>query len=148
MVDKTISDLYTDNPITGLADGDLIEAEQSSTSGGTTFGDVFTYVQSKTFTAAKLQRYSETTAAATSAIDRADGGRQTLTLTADVTLTITMSNGEDMELTILNGDTWTVTWPAGDWLGGSLPVLGAKTRVIVDKDSAGTLNFSLVGDYS
>lgn len=148
MVDKTITDLRTDNPVTAITDATLLEVEDASTSGGSTFGDVFTYVNGKTFTGPVLQRYSETTAAATSAIDRADGGRQTLTLTADVTLTITMSNGEDMELTILNGDTWTVTWPAGDWLGGSLPVLAAKTRVVIDKDSTGTLNFSLVGDYS
>ena len=125
MVDKTISDLYTDNPITGLADGDLIEAEQSSTSGGTTFGDVFTYVQSKTFTAAKLQRYTETVATGSASLDRADGGIQTFTMTANITLSVTISAGESLTFHLSGGDTYTVTWPTMTWVGGSAPTLTA-----------------------
>lgn len=46
----------------------------------------------------ELKRYKETVASATSAIDRANGGIQTYTMTANTTFTIAINAGESLTL--------------------------------------------------
>jgi len=67
-------------------------------------------------------------------VDPANGTVQTLALSANVTLTESLATGQAVRLLITNGDTYTVTWPAGiEWVGGSAPTLTAKDLVTLEK---------------
>ena len=122
MVDVTITDLTAGGAV---ADADLFEGEQSASSVKITAGQIFTYINGKTFTSPVLQRYSETVATGSASLDRADGGIQTFTMTADITLSVTISDGESLTLHLSGGDSWAVTWPTMTWVGGSAPTLTA-----------------------
>ncbi|WP_067986239.1 hypothetical protein [Neptuniibacter pectenicola] len=77
----------------------------------------------------EIKRYKETVATASSAIDRADGGIQTYTMTANTTFTIAINAGESLTLHLSAGDTYTATWPAMTWVGGSAPTLTAVDAI-------------------
>lgn len=67
---------------------------------------------------------TETTHTASSAsFDRADGGIQEYTLTADETVSVTIDDGQSMTIHLTDGDAHTVTWPTMTWVGGSAPTL-------------------------
>ncbi len=75
---------------------------------------------------ADLATLTETVhAAASGALDRANGGIHTLTLTADETLSVTINEGQSLTLHLEGGDTYTVTWPTMTWVGGAAPTLTA-----------------------
>jgi len=73
----------------------------------------------------ELKRYNETVATGSATLDRADGGIQTFTMTANITLAVTIAAGESLTFHLSAGDTYTVTWPTITWVGGSAPVLTA-----------------------
>ena len=73
----------------------------------------------------ELKRYNETVATGSATLDRADGGIQTFTMTANITLAVTIAAGEALTFHLSAGDTYTVTWPTITWVGGSAPVLTA-----------------------
>jgi len=76
-------------------------------------------------TSLELQRYNETVAAGSATLDRADGGIQTFTMTANITLAVTIAAGESLTFHLSAGDTYAVTWPTMTWVGGSVPTLTA-----------------------
>ena len=59
------------------------------------------------------------------ALDAGNGGIQTKTLTANTTLTDSLTAGQSMTLMIDDGSAYTITWPTITWLvsGGSAPTL-------------------------
>ncbi len=59
------------------------------------------------------------------ALDPDNGGIQTKTLTANTTLTDSLTAGQSMTLMIDDGSAYTITWPTITWLvsGGSAPTL-------------------------
>ena len=73
----------------------------------------------------ELKRYNETVATGSATLDRADGGIQTFTMTANITLAVTIAAGESLTFHLSAGDTYTVTWPTMTWVGGSTPALTA-----------------------
>lgn len=83
---------------------------------------------------AEIKRYRETIAAATNAIDRASGGIQTFTMTANTTFTMSISAGESLTLHLSGGETYAATWPAMTWVGGSAPALTAKDVITFWKE--------------
>jgi len=80
----------------------------------------------------EITRYRETIAAATTAIDRADGGIQTLTLPADSALTWTLNNGEKIQL-YLTPDGFNVTdWGVTYWMT-DVPTLDTENMIVAEK---------------
>jgi len=73
----------------------------------------------------ELKRYNETVATGSATLDRADGGIQTFTMTANITLAVTIAAGESLTFHLSAGDTYAVTWPTITWVGGSAPTLTA-----------------------
>lgn len=90
---------------------------------------------------------AETVATASAAIDRANGGIQTLTLTDDETLSVTISDGQSLTLHLSGGDTHAVTWPPVTWVGGSAPTLTAED-VIEFWQTGSTLYGAYVGSVA
>lgn len=86
-------------------------------------------------TAGTLERLqtTETVATATTSIDRADGGIQTLTLTAASTLSVAIDEGQSITLHLYGGATHAVTWPTMTWVGGSPPTLTAADVIALWK---------------
>lgn len=71
--------------------------------------------------------YFETTAtAADENINRADGGIQKYTMLANTTFTFDLTEGQSLTLHLNGGDTYTATWPAMTWVGGTPPTLTAS----------------------
>jgi hypothetical protein len=81
---------------------------------------------------AEITRYSETIAAATTTIDRADGGIQTLTLTADSALTWTINNGEKIQLYLTPAGFNVTNWGVTYWMTG-VPTLSTENMIVVEK---------------
>ena len=73
----------------------------------------------------ELKRYNETVATGSATLDRADGGIQTFTMTANITLAVTIAAGESLTFHLSAGNTYAVTWPTMTWVGGSAPALTA-----------------------
>jgi len=73
----------------------------------------------------ELKRYNETVATGSATLDRADGGIQTFTMTANITLAVTIAAGESLTFHLSAGDTYAVIWPTMTWVGGSVPTLTA-----------------------
>jgi len=80
----------------------------------------------------EITRYRETIAAATTTIDRADGGIQTLTLTADSALTWTLNNGEKIQLYLTPAGFNVTGWGVTHWMTG-VPTLATENMVVVEK---------------
>jgi len=83
------------------------------------------------------------------ALDPANGTIQTKTLSANTTLTDSLSAGEAMTLMIDDGSAYTVTWPTMTWInnGGLAPTLAASGYTVVALWKVGsTLYGALVGD--
>lgn len=76
-----------------------------------------------------LETLTETVFAATTSIDRINGGIQTLALAANSTLTVAINEGQSLTLHLSGGDTYTVTWPTITWVGGSAPTLTALDAI-------------------
>lgn len=84
------------------------------------------------------------------AINAANGGIQVKILSANTTLTDSMSSGDVIILQIEGGSTYTVTWPTITWAtssGNSAPTLTAKDTLIFWKIST-TLYGAYVGSYA
>lgn len=85
------------------------------------------------------------------ALDPSNGTIQTKTLSANTTLTDSVSEGESMTLMIDDGTAYTITWPTMTWVnnGGSAPTLATTgyTVIAIWKVST-TLYGALVGDGS
>ena len=79
-----------------------------------------------------LLRYTETVAAASSAIDRADGGIQTLTLSADTTLTWTLNDGESIKLYLTPAGFSVTSWGIDRWMTAE-PTLATENVILVEK---------------
>lgn len=83
------------------------------------------------------------------ALDPSNGTIQTKTLSANTTLTDSVSEGESITLMIDDGSSYTITWPTMTWVnnGGSAPTLATTgyTVIAIWKVSA-TLYGALVGD--
>ena len=74
----------------------------------------------------ELVEYFETTAtAADENLNRADGGIQQYTMTANTTFTLDLTDGQSLTLHLNGGDTYTATWPTITWVGGAAPTLTA-----------------------
>jgi len=83
------------------------------------------------------------------AIDPANGTIQTKTLSANTTLTDSLSAGEAMTLMIDDGSAYTVTWPTMTWVNnaGVAPTLATSGYTVVALWKVGsTLYGALVGD--
>ena len=81
---------------------------------------------------AEITRYRETIATATTTIDRADGGIQTLTLTANSALTWTLNNGEKIQLYLTPAGFNVTGWGVTYWMTG-VPTLATENMVVVEK---------------
>jgi hypothetical protein len=96
--------------------------------------------------------YTETVFAITGttpALDPANGGIQTWTLSAASSPTDSFSAGESMTLMVNDGTAYAITWPTMQWSGGSAPTLattGYSTIVLWKVGS--TLYGASVGDMS
>ena len=78
--------------------------------------------------------YAETVFALTGttpALDPANGGIQTWTLSASSTPTDSFSSGESMTLMIGDGTAYGITWPTMQWAGGSAPTLATTGYSLV-----------------
>ena len=93
-----------------------------------TFGDVDT----SGFLTEEITRYRETIAAATTTIDRADGGIQTITLAADSALTWTLNDGEKIQLYLTPGGFNITGWGVTHWMT-DVPTLATENMVVVEK---------------
>ena len=72
-----------------------------------------------------------------------NGTRTTLTLTANTTLSDSMTDGESMTLRVLNGDTYTLTFVAGTkWVGGSAPTLTGDDLIRFEKWGAELIGYT------
>jgi hypothetical protein len=83
------------------------------------------------------------------ALDPANGTIQTTTLSANTTLTDSLSAGEAMTLMIDDGSAYTVTWPTMTWVNnaGVAPTLATSGYTVVALWKVGaTLYGALVGD--
>ena len=83
------------------------------------------------------------------ALDPANGTIQTKTLSANTTLTDSLSAGEAMTLMIDDGSAYTVTWPTITWVNnaGAAPTLATSGYTVVAMWKVGsTLYGALVGD--
>jgi hypothetical protein len=94
--------------------------------------------------------YAETVYALSgTALDPANGGTQTKTLSANTTFTDSLSSGESMVLMLEAGASYTVTWPTITWVtssGNTAPTLTAKDTLVFWKVST-TLYGAYVGSY-
>jgi len=83
------------------------------------------------------------------ALDPANGTIQTKTLSANTTLTDSLSAGEAMTLMIDDGSAYAVTWPTITWVnnGGSAPTLATSGYTVVALWKVDTTLYgALVGD--
>lgn len=87
-----------------------------------------------TITDITITRYAETIAAATTTIDRADGGIQTLTLTADSALTWALNNGEKIHLYLTPSGFSVTDWGVTHWMT-DVPTLATENMIVVEKVS-------------
>jgi hypothetical protein len=79
-------------------------------------------------------------------VDTANGTVQTLTLIADRTLTDSLTTGQAVRLLVIDGDLYTVTWPAGvEWVGGSAPTLTGKDLVTLEKIGSDLIGYAGLG---
>lgn len=79
-------------------------------------------------TAVEEKQYSLTG----TAIDPANGTIQYKTLSANTTLTESLSDGEYVTLMIDDGAGYTITWPTINWIGGSAPTLATTGWNIIE----------------
>lgn len=79
-----------------------------------------------------IQRYSETIAAATTTIERADGGIQALTLTADSALTWTLDDGEKIQLYLTPAGFNVTSWGVTYWMT-DVPTPDTENMVVIEK---------------
>lgn len=79
-----------------------------------------------------IKRFAETIAAATTTIDRAGGGIQTLTLDADSSLTWTLNNGEKIQLYLTPGGFNITDWGVTHWMT-DVPTLATENMIVVEK---------------
>jgi hypothetical protein len=80
----------------------------------------------------EITRYRETIATATTTIDRAGGGIQTLTLTADSALTWTLNNGEKIQLYLTPAGFNVTGWGVTHWMT-AVPTLATENMIVVEK---------------
>jgi len=118
------------------ASGDFAELRATATSFSTLDGT-------------EITRYVETyNGSASTTIDRADGGIQTVTLTASDTYTIVMEDSESMVLEVINTNAYTPAFTGVSWnLGASPTYVGTKTLITLIKIN-GTIYGAVIGDYS
>lgn len=151
MADLDLGQILADANYGAAATLDGTEYTEIEQGGGTriaTVNQVYDYLNTKAYTDITLTRFDETIeGSATSALDRADGGIQVLTLTADVTVSVTINNGESLTLHLNAGASYTVTWPTMTWVGGSVPTLTAND-VIEFWKVGGTLYGAYVGSVA
>lgn len=138
LTNKTISGATLSGTLSGNAtlSGNLTLSGDNTFSGDTTFsGSIDEAVYNLTGTA----------------LDPSNGTIQTKTLSANTTLTDSVSEGESMTLMIDDGTAYTITWPTITWVnnGGSAPTLATTgyTVIAIWKVST-TLYGALVGDGS
>lgn len=80
-----------------------------------------------------IKRFAETVATATTtAIDRADGGIQPLTLTVDSALTWTLNNGEKIQLYLTPAGFNITDWGVTYWMT-DVPTLATENMIVVEK---------------
>lgn len=126
MVDVTNLDVRNTYTPFSLGSGSLVYMEDgASGSYAFTMEEVRAWLDTQTYLGLELQRYSETVATGSASLDRADGGIQTFTMTANITLSVAINAGESLTFHLSGGDTYTVTWPTMTWVGGSAPTLTA-----------------------
>ena len=83
------------------------------------------------------------------ALDPANGGIQTKTLSANTTFTDSLASGESLVLQLEAGASYTVTWPTMTWVtsgGNTAPTLTAKDTLVFWKVSS-TLYGAYTGSY-
>ena len=68
-------------------------------------------------------------------LDPANGTVQYKTLALNVTLTDSLISGESITLRIINGNTYSITWPAITWLGVDAPTLTANCQLVIWKEN-------------
>lgn len=88
-----------------------------------------------------------TAVGAATAIDVTDGHNITLTLNASTALTLTNTrNGDRYYFTIINGGSYTITWPTVKWRSGMEPALTASGTDCVCLIKHPTLGY--LGEYA
>lgn len=86
------------------------------------------------------------TSSTTVALNAALGTRLELTLTAATTLTDDLEDGQHISLRVINGETYTLSYPAGTlWVGGAAPVLEGDDRVTFEKWGADLIGYAGLG---
>lgn len=87
---------------------------------------------SSSFLSEEIIRYRETIAAATTTIDRADGGIQTLTLATDSALTWVLNDGEKIQLYLTPAGFNVTDWGVTYWMT-DVPTLATENMIVVEK---------------
>jgi len=121
-------------------DGTVIREAEGSTKLAFDIGDLVALVETAEsfefdpsgFLTEEITRYRETIAAATTAIDRADGGIQTLTLGADSALTWALNDGEKIQLYLTSAGFNITDWGVTYWMT-DVPTLATENMVVVEK---------------
>ena len=70
------------------------------------------------------------------AIDPGNGGIQYKTLSTSTTFTESLESGQSVLLRLAGGDSYTVTWPAMTWVGGTAPTLTADDVIVIWQEGA------------
>lgn len=82
-------------------------------------------------------------------LDPANGAIQTVTLSANTTLTESLAAGESMLLMVADGTSYAVTWPTMTWVGGSAPTLATSGYSVIELwKVSSTLYGAHVGDVA
>ena len=89
------------------------------------------------YSGGEITNYVETTnTTLTASLDFEAGNVHVRTLTGVITFTIDnapLSGSSKLELLVINGSTYTVTWPTVTWIGGAAPTLTAKDIIVFSK---------------
>lgn len=77
-------------------------------------------------------------------IDPANGTIQVKTLTANTTLTSSITAGQSVTLMIDDGAAYTITWPTMTWVGGVAPTLSLTKYTVICLWKVGTTLYGLL----
>lgn len=82
-------------------------------------------------------------------LDPANGAIQTVTLSANTTLTESLAAGESMLLMVEDGSSYAITWPTMEWIGGSAPTLGTSEYNAIELFKVGSTLYGVyIGEFS
>ena len=131
------------------AAGALMDSECTSLADVKALNQSVVTTAQPTFKAVTETRYAVT--GTTPAIDPANGGIQTWTLSGNSTPTDSLGDGESVTLHIDDGTAYTITWTSlvDEWIGGTAPTLATTGYSVVELWKVNTTVYGVgLGDLS